>query len=77
MECKGIDHYDVFDGDVIIFSVDISGVPEEIRSIAQEIDGCDYDPDRFGVWVNYDLADKEFYQLYNDIIIQEGRLIPC
>lgn len=61
MECKGIDHYDVFDGDVIIFSVDISGVPEEIRSIAQEIDGCDYDPDCFGMWVNYDFVDKEFY----------------
>jgi hypothetical protein len=61
LECKGIDHYDVFDGDVIIFSVDISGVPEEIRSIAQEIDGCDYDPDCFGMWVNYDFVDKEFY----------------
>ena len=38
-----------------------SDLPEEIRSIAQEIDGCDYDPDCFGMWVNYDFVDKEFY----------------
>ena len=77
MECKGIDHYDVFDGDVIIFSVDISGVPEEIRSIAQEIDGCDYDPDRFGVWVNYDLADKEFYLVTEESAPEEPGDAPC
>lgn len=77
MECKGIDHYDVFDGDVIIFSVDISGVPEEIRSIAQEIDGCDYDPDRFGVWVNYDLADKEFYLVTEESAPEVPWDAPC
>ena len=77
MECKGIDHYDVFDGDVIIFSVDISGVPEEIRSIAQEIDGCDYDPDRFGVWVNYDLADKEFYLVTEESAPEVPGDAPC
>lgn len=61
MEFKGIEHYDVFDDDVIIFWADIAGLPEEIQAIAREIDGCGFDPDRFGVCVNYSFAEKKFY----------------
>ncbi len=42
LEFNGIEHYDVFEDDVIIFWIDVSGPPEEIRSIAQEIDGCNF-----------------------------------
>ena len=61
LEFNGIEHYDVFEDDVIIFWIDVSGPPEEIRSIAQEIDGCNFNPYGFGVCVNYSYVDKEFY----------------
>ena len=61
MEFNGIEHYDVFKGDVIIFWADISDPPKEIQAIAQEIDGSDFDPHGFGVCVNYSFVDKEFY----------------
>jgi hypothetical protein len=40
LEFNGIEHYDVFEDDVMIFFIDISGLSAEIQSIAQEIDGC-------------------------------------
>lgn len=61
MEFERIEHYDVFEGDVIIFWADISGLPNEIRDIAQEIDGCDFNPNGFGVCVNYSFAEQDFY----------------
>ena len=61
LEFNGIEHYDVFEGDVIIFWADISDPPKEIQAIAQEIDGSDFDPHGFGVCVNYSFVDKEFY----------------
>ena len=61
MEFNGIEHYDVFEGDVIIFWANISDPPKEILAIAQEIDGSDFDPHGFGVCVNYSFVDKEFY----------------
>lgn len=61
LEFNGIEHYDVFEGDVIIFWADVSGPPTEIQAIAQEIDGSDFDPHGFGVCVNYSFVNKEFY----------------
>ena len=60
MEFERIEHYDVFEGDAIIFWADISGLPKEIQDIAREIDGCGFNPDGFGVCVNYSFVEMDF-----------------
>ncbi len=71
LEFKGIEHYDIFEGDVIIFWADISNPPLAIQAIAQEIDGADFSPDSFGVCVNYSFNEKEFY-----VVIDTGTSLP-
>lgn len=61
MKFKRIEHDDAFEGDVTIFWIDISDPPQELQDIAKEIDGCDYNPEAFGVCVNYSFAEKKFY----------------
>lgn len=59
LEVLQIEHYD-FLGDVIAFWVDISGVPQAIQDKARQIDGGNFNPDCFGVCVNYDFEQGEF-----------------
>ena len=61
MVFNGIEHYDVFPGDVIVFWADISNPPEEIQRAAREIEPWNYSPNCFGLCVNYSFAAKEFY----------------
>lgn len=61
MEFNGIEHYDVFEGDVIVFWADISNPPQAIQTAAQEIAGPEFSPEFFGICVNYSFAEKEFY----------------
>lgn len=61
MEFKRIEHYDIFEGDVVIFWADISNPPQTIQAIAREIDGPNFSPDHFGVCVNYSFEEKDFY----------------
>ena len=60
MEFERIEHYDVFEGDAIIFWADISGLPKAIQDIARVIDGCGFNPDGFGVCVNYSFVEMDF-----------------
>lgn len=55
-----VENYDLFD-DVISFWVSISGVPQSIQAKARQIDGDKFNPDCFGLCVNYDFEGKEFY----------------
>lgn len=61
MEFKGIEHYDVFPGDVVIFWANLSNPPEEVQSAAREIEPRNFSPDCFGLCVNYSFPAKEFY----------------
>lgn len=77
LEFNGIEYYDVFEDDVMIFFIDISGLSEEIQSIAQEIDGCNYNPHGFGVCVNYDFLNKEFYLVTDSQNTESPEDEPC
>lgn len=56
-----IEHYDVFEGDVIIFWADIAGLPQEIQAAAEKIDAGSFNPNGFGLCVNYSFAEHQFY----------------
>lgn len=61
MEFKGIEHYDVFPDDVIIFWADVSNPPEEVQAAAKKLEPWNFSPNCFGLCVNYSFAAKEFY----------------
>lgn len=61
MEFKGIEHHDIFEEDVIVFWADISNPSQAIQAMAQEIDGAEFSPDRFGICVNYSFVQKDFF----------------
>lgn len=61
MEFKGIEHYDIFPDDVIIFWADVSNPPKEIQAAAREIESWDFSPNCFGLCVNYSFAAKKCY----------------
>lgn len=61
MEFNGIEHYDVFPGDTIVFWADVSNPPEEVQAAAREIEPWNFSPNCFGLCVNYSFAAKEFY----------------
>jgi len=61
MEFKGIEHYDIFPDDVIIFWADVSNPPKEIQAAAREIESWNFSPNCFGLCVNYSFAAKKCY----------------
>lgn len=61
LNAEQVEHYDIFEDDVIVFWVDISGVSPAMQTIANQIDGDSYDPNCFGVCVNYDFKQRRFY----------------
>jgi len=56
-----VEHYDIFEDDVIVFWVDVSNVPQAIQANARQIDADRFDPNCFGVCVNYDFERRQFY----------------
>lgn len=72
-----IEHYDVFEGDVIIFWVDIAGLPKEILAAAKEIDGCSFNPNGFGLCVNYSFADNQFYLVVDTGYVGASEVEDC
>lgn len=61
MEFKGIEHYDIFPDDVIIFWADVSNPPKEIQAAARGIEFWNFSPNCFGLCVNYSFAAKKCY----------------
>ena len=61
IKAEQVEHYDIFEDDVIIFWVDLSGAPQAVQSEAHQIDGEHFDPSCFGVCVNYDFEQHQFY----------------
>ncbi len=61
MKAEQVEHYDIFEDDVIIFWVDLSGAPQAMQAEARQIDGEHFDPSCFGVCVNYDFKQHQFY----------------
>lgn len=55
-----INHFDDF-GDIIVFWVEIQNAPVEIQNKARVIDEENYLENAFGICVQYDLANNEFY----------------
>ena len=56
-----MEHYDIFEDDVIVFWVDVSNVPQTMQTAARQIDAGRFDPNCFGVCVNYDFERRQFY----------------
>lgn len=61
MKAEQVEHYDIFEDDVITFWVDLSNVPKTIQEKARQIDGTRFDPNCFTVCVNYDFELHQFY----------------
>lgn len=61
MKAEQIENYDVFEDDVITFWVALSGVSPAMQAEARQIDGEHFGPDHFGVCVNYDFEQRQFY----------------
>lgn len=61
MKAEQVEHYDIFEDDVITFLVDVSSIPQAMQAEARRIDGEHFDPSGFGVCVNYDFEQRLFY----------------
>ncbi len=59
MEAKQVEHYDFFD-EAIVFWIDINGVPQDIQNMARQIDKENYNPDCFGICVDYVFETNQF-----------------
>lgn len=68
-----VEHYDIFEDDVIVFWVDVSHVPQTMQAEARQIDGDRFDPNCFGVCVNYDFEKRQFYIVAD---IEESEVYP-
>ena len=61
IKAEQVEHYDVFGDDVITFWVNFSGAPQAMQAEARRIDGEHFDPNCFGICVNYDFEQRQFY----------------
>lgn len=55
-----VEHYDIFEDDVIIFWLDISDVPQALQTEARQIAGEHFEPNYFGVCANYSFQERQF-----------------
>lgn len=55
-----VEHYDIFEDDVIIFWLDISDVPQTLQTEARQIDGEHFEPNCFGICANYSFQERQF-----------------
>lgn len=60
MKFKQIENIDDFGGDKV-FTLAVNDVNEKFIQIAQEEDGDNYDENCFGIWVNYDANEGNYY----------------
>lgn len=54
-----VEHYDIFEDDVIILWGDVSNVPQAIQANVRQIDADRFDPNCFAVCVNYDFEQHQ------------------
>lgn len=65
IKAEQVENYDVFEDDVITFWVNLSNAPQAMQAEARQIDGEYFDPNCFGVCVNYDFEQRQFYIVVN------------
>lgn len=61
MKAEQVEHYDIFEDDVITFLVNVSSIPQAMQAESRRIDGKHFNPSGFGVCVNYDFEQRLFY----------------
>lgn len=71
LKVEQVGYYDILDDDGVIFWVDVSGVPPKMQAEARLLDGSSYDPNCFGVCVNYNFKQCQF-SLVTDTEASEG-----
>lgn len=60
MKVKTIENIDYF-GEDAVFTVNVEGVDGQLINMAKMEDQENYNDDCFGVWVNYDSVENEYY----------------
>jgi hypothetical protein len=60
MKVKTIENIDYF-GEDTVFTVNVEGVDGQLINMAKMEDQENYNDDCFGVWVNYDSVENEYY----------------
>lgn len=61
MKAEQVEHYDISEDDAITFWVALSNASQAMQVEARQIDGDHFDPNCFGVCVNYDFEQRLFY----------------
>ncbi len=67
---KALDHNDDFGAEVICW-VEVTGVPERFADEAKRIDGESYSSGGFGVCIQYDRGDEEYFAVED--MVNTGR----